>query len=271
MTRLPLLLLALTCSLVALSPAGAAPGVAKTRPITIYAAASLSDVLTTIGHDWSAATGSPAPVCSFDASSRLAKQIAEGAPADLFISADEAWMDFLADTALIDSASRTDLVGNTLVCVVNATDGLKIEAATDLTRDDVGHIALAGETVPAGKYAQAALKAAGVWDSIQDRIVRGDNVRTVLAYAATGEVDAAVVYATDARVEPKVKLAFTFPEDSYPRILYPAALIQNQLTARPKAAASFLDYLESDAARDRFAAAGFTILPRHGETEMGTL
>jgi molybdate transport system substrate-binding protein len=220
--------------------------------LRIVAAVSLSDVLPQIGADWTAATGQPVTF-TFDATSRLAKQVESGLPADVFVSADEAWMDFLAERSLIRPDTRRDLLGNSLVVVVPAT-GAPGQPALDGPQDllQVGRVGVAGENVPAGRYARAAL--AKQWDALAPRVVSGDSVRTVLGWVAKGEVQAGVVYATDARAEPDVQVASRFPPGSHPPIVYPAAVTTT--ASDPEAAAAFLEYCAGPG-WPRFEAAGF--------------
>lgn len=234
-------------------PATAAP---KAKPVTVFAAASLTDVLPQIAEAYRG-SGGGLVTFSFDASSRLAPQIEQGAPADLFISADEDWMDYLADKKLLVANTRVDLLGNTLACVVppNASWIPSGPAALDDTR--LKHMALAGETVPAGKYAEAALKHAGVWDALQPRVVRGSNVRAALAYVTGGEAEAGVVYFTDAKASTS-KLAFTFDANSHPPIRYPVAVVRR--SKHQGEARKFLEYLQGTEARAFFEAAGFEVL-----------
>ena len=227
-------------------------------PITVLAASSLTESLQKVAAAWTA-KGHPAVTLSFDASSRLAKQIEAGAPVDAFFSADNDWMDYLDTRGLIDRPTRVDLLGNTLVAVVPVGSGLVLDDAAGLGQSGVQHLALAGESVPAGKYARAALSSLGGWDALEDRVVRGDNVRTVLGWVASGEAEAGVVYATDARVEPRVQVAFTFPRASYPPIVYAATVVAGAVHA--KEAAAFLVYCRSAEGMAVFAAAGFTPPP----------
>jgi molybdate transport system substrate-binding protein len=225
---------------------------AHAAPITVLAAASLTESLSRVAAAWTA-NGHPAVILSFDSSSKLAKQVEAGAPADVYFAADSAWMDYLASRALVDRATRVDLVGNRLVAVVPAGSALLIGAAPDLVR--VQHLALAGESVPAGRYARAALGTLGVWEAVKARVVIGDNVRTVLTWVAAGEAEAGVVYATDARIDPKVKVAFGFPEASHPPIVYPAAVIR--ASSHAEDAGAFLAYCASGEGMAVFVAAGF--------------
>ncbi len=223
----------------------------------VLAAASLTDVLPKVGEAW-AHTGHAAPRFSFDASSRLAKQIEAGLAADVFVSADLDWMDYLDQRKLLTAGSRSVIAGNRLVVVLPTASTLTFADASPLASPAVRHLALAAETVPAGKYARAALAWAGVTKAVEPKVVSGENVRTVLAWVATGEADAGIVYSTDARAEPRVKAAYTFPVTAHPPIVYPAALLAG--AADPTTARSFLDFLKSAAARPIFEAAGFTWL-----------
>lgn len=239
---------------------GLRPAVAAPAPLVVLAASSLTETLQQVGAAWTA-QGHPAVTFSFDASSRLAKQVEAGAPADAFFSADTEWMDYLAQRGRIDPATRVDLVGNELVVVVPA-GGPAVASAAELARPEVRHLALAGENVPAGRYARAALASLGVWEAVQARVVSGDNVRTVLGWVASGEADAGVVYATDVRVAPTARVAFRFPPSSHPHIVYPAAVVMG--AAHAADAADFLAYCRSPAGMAVFTAAGFQAVPPGG-------
>lgn len=227
---------------------------APAAPLTVLGAASLTESLGKVAQAWQAKGNGPVTL-SFDSSSRLAKQVEAGVPADAFFSADLEWMDWLERRGLLVESTRVTLLGNSLVAVVPAGATLVPKDARALTSPAVRRLALAGEAVPAGKYARDALAALGAWGSVQDRVVSGDNVRSTLAWVARGEVDAGVVYATDARVEPKVKVAFTFPASSHAPITYPAAVLAG--SARKDDAKRFLAYCQSSEALGVFAAAGF--------------
>lgn len=244
-------------ALLSLAPAPRPAG-AEAPAVVVLAASSLTETLNKVARAWTA-RGHPRVTLSFDASSRLAKQIEAGAPADAFFSADEAWMDYLAGKGLIDPATRANLLGNRLVAVLPKRSALQVAGASDLGRPEIGRLALAGENVPAGRYARAALTTLGAWEPVRERVVSGDNVRAVLSWVARGEADAGVVYATDARVEPAVKLAFTFPVSSHPAIVYPAAVVQG--SARAADAADFIRYCRSAEGMAVFLAAGFTAPP----------
>jgi molybdate transport system substrate-binding protein len=236
-------------------PEPAEPPVLPQRvELTALAAASLTDVLPTVAAAWKAADGADV-VFSFDSSSKLAKQVEAGAPADLVFFADTDTMNSLDSKNLLAGGTRRDLLGNQLVLVVPQAASWSPGSAADLTSASLVHLALAGEHVPAGKYGRAALETAGVWTSVEPRIVRGDNVRTTLAWVIRGEAEAAVVYATDARVEPAVKTAFVFPADSHPPIVYPAAVVA--ASTHVDQAKVFLDFCASPIGMEIFAQAGF--------------
>jgi molybdate transport system substrate-binding protein len=228
--------------------------------VTVFAAASLQDVLKDEARDFTATTGIPVKF-SFDASSTLARQIEQGAPADLFASADLDWMDYLAKRNLIDPKTRVNLLSNRLV-VVAPTDSpigeLKLDRASIEAALGAGRLATgAVESVPVGRYAKAALRKLGLWDALQSRIAPADNVRAALAYVARGEAPLGIVYATDAAADPKVKIVATFPRESYPPIIYPFAVTTQ---AKSDGAARFLAYLQSTSAHAAFAARGFTFV-----------
>jgi molybdate transport system substrate-binding protein len=225
--------------------------------ITVLAAASLTDVLPKVGELWTAVTGQHATFV-FDASSRLAKQIEAGAPADVFISADEEWMDWAAERSLVRTDTRKDLLGNSLVAVVPAGASFVPGSAAELVDPRIAHLALAGESVPAGKYARTTLGTLGVWDGVSARVVDGDSVRTALGWVARGEAEAGIVYGTDARVEPGVQVAFAFPPDSHPPIVYPGAVVK--AAQHPEQAAAFLEFLPKGG-KDVLRDAGFAVLP----------
>ena len=250
---MPRLLRVLACLL--LLPFAAGPARAA-APVLVFAAASLRDALD------AAVAAYPAGGVnvSYAGSSTLAKQIEAGAPAELFISADTDWMDYLAQRARIDATSRVTLLGNDLVLIaapsfagdLAVAPGFPLAAALG-----TGLLSVAAtDSVPAGRYARAALQSLGVWDSVASKLAQSDNVRTALQFVARGETPLGIVYATDARVEPAVRVLGTFPQDSHPPILYPAALIPG---ASPDARA-FLDFLATAPARKIFEAAGFRVV-----------
>ena len=221
--------------------------------LVVLAASSLTEGLEAAASAWTAKGNLPVTL-SVDASSRLARQVEAGVPADVFFSADLEWMDHLERAGRIDPPTRRSLLGNTLVVVVPSASTLSVRAPADLAR--VEHLALAGENVPAGRYARAALSKLGAWDAVKGRVVSGDNVRTVLGWVAGAEAEAGVVYGTDARVQPKVRVAYTFPPDAHPPIVYAAAVVQGAPHAAE--AKSFLEYCASPAGMALFVRAGFT-------------
>ena len=223
----------------------------------VLAAASLTDVLPQITEPWSnGADGMPVELV-FDATSRLASQIEAGAPADVFLSADREWMDALEGKGLLLADTRHDLLGNRLVVVV-AKDAATAPADADALRG-IDRLALAGASVPAGKYARASLESLGVLPDLAPKIVEGDNVRTALAWVAKGEADAAIVYATDARIEPALRIAFELPAASHPAIVYPIAALAH--SEHPASARDFVAHTRSEAAQTIFRTAGFAPPP----------
>jgi len=234
--------------------------------LLVLAAASLTDVLPRVAARWEEVGGMPVRF-SFDATSRLAPQVLQGVPADLFFSADEAWMDWVAESGGIEEESRVSLLANELVLVVPEGAEFRPLDAGGLVSPELGHLALAGENVPAGRYGQAALESTGVWGSVEGRVVRAGNVRGALEWVARREVDAAVVYRTDAMAEPRVSVAFTFPDDSHPPITYPAAVVRG--APERDAARRFLAFCRTPEAREVFQGEGFLIPGVTGSTPEG--
>jgi molybdate transport system substrate-binding protein len=228
--------------------------------VVVFAAASLKNALDAANAQWQTDTGKKV-VVSYAASSALAKQIEQGGPANVFISADLEWMDYLAKKDLIDPASRSNLFGNRLVLIApkGKASPLEIKTGFDLAkvvgdgRLAVGQV----ESVPAGKYAKAALSNLGVWDSVAGKLAQTENVRAALALVAHGEAAAGIVYQTDAAADKAVEIIGTFPEDSHPPIIYPGALTKSGANEN---AASLLNFLKSEKAKPFFEAQGFTIL-----------
>lgn len=236
------------------------PPPAEKTSAVVYAAASLTDVLEAIG-DLYAAEGHAKPRFSFAGSSALARQLEQGGQADIFISADEDWMDYVAEKSLIDPATRASLLTNVLVIVAPARAPFTLELANgmDLVRAlNGGKLALADpESVPAGKYAREALTHFGVWESVEASIARTDNVRAALRFVETGDAAAGIVYATDARAAgDAVVVVATFPGPSHTPITYPVALLRGRSDGPGK---DFLAFLSSDQARKAFADAGFGV------------
>src|SRR5262249_37151390 len=232
---------------------------ARAADITVFAAASLTNVLQDIGKGYEAKTHNHV-VFSFAASSTLAKQIEGSSGADIFMSADTDWMDYLDSRGLIDHPTRKNLLGNSLVLVAPADSNTTIDVADHfplLAALQGGRLSMADpDSVPAGKYGRTALIALGVWSTVQDHIVSAENVRVALAYVARKEAPLGIVYKTDAMSEPKVKVVGTFPENSHQPIVYPEALTKGAQAG----AKDFLAYLSSPDARAAFEKAGFTIL-----------
>ncbi|MCV6586215.1 MAG: molybdate ABC transporter substrate-binding protein [Marinibacterium sp.] len=230
---------------------------AQAEALTVFAAASLGDLLEDIADDWTAETGQGV-VISPAGSSLIARQVAQGAPADLVILANHDWMDWLQARGAIDSDSRFDWLGNRLVVVAPADASLSdLDMGDPQAWQDAlgpGRLAMALTTaVPAGIYGRAALTDLGVWPVLAPRLAEADNVRAALAWVAAGAAPLGVVYATDAQAEPRVAVVATLPADSHPPIRYPAAL-------RPdagQAARDFLTYLQGPDARAHAAAHGF--------------
>ena len=229
--------------------------------ITVLAAASLSDVLPEIERSYEAATHQKV-VFSFAASMTLARQIEATAGADVFISADIPSMNYLDMRGLIIRQSRRDLLENNLVLIAPADSRVTMQITPGFKLADAlhgGRLAM-GEpaSVPAGRYAQTALMKLGVWDSVSQHLALGEDVRATLAYVARGEAPLGIVYSTDARIEPRVRVVATFPGNTHDPIVYPVALVKD---AKP-AAGAFLNFLQGPQAREAFERAGFTVLQR---------
>jgi molybdate transport system substrate-binding protein len=230
---------------------------AADRMLTVFAAASLTDVLQQVGDAYTTETGRPVRF-SFASSSALARQIESGAPADVFMSADLEWMDYLQTRKLLMAETRINIATNELVLVapVKSTTRLRIAPGFSLAKalGKSGRLATGDpESVPVGKYAKAALTQLGVWESVKDRLVPADNVRTALNFVALGEAPLGIVYATDAKGESKVRVVDVFPASSHVPILYPVAATISAGTN----AGDFLRFLRSSKARALFQKAGF--------------
>jgi molybdate transport system substrate-binding protein len=238
----------------------AGPAAAQTNDVLVFAAASLKNALDDVNAQFKSATGKHANI-SYAASSTLAKQIESGAPADVFISADLDWMDYLAKHNLIKPSTRKNVLGNALVLVAPKDSAQQITIAAGFPLAKLlagGKLAMADTAaVPAGKYGKAALEKLGVWSSVESQIAQAENVRAALALVARKEAPFGIVYQTDAAAEPNVKVVGIFPEDTHPPIIYPIALTANSSNAD---AASFLAYIESAKARPLFEKQGFTVL-----------
>lgn len=231
----------------------------KGGEVTVFAAASLQNAFEDLGRLHQQRTGRPVKF-SFAASSALARQIEQGAPAAVFASADEQWMDYLAQRNLIVADTRKSLLGNRLVLVVPAanTSNVELKPGFDfaaLLGKDGRWVTGDPSNVPVGRYAQEALTKLGAWEFAQTRLVRAENVRVALAFVERGEAVAGVVYQTDAAVSQKVRIAASFPEDSHKPVTYPVAAIARHDSP---AARDFLRTLESAEAREIFRKFGFT-------------
>lgn len=228
--------------------------------VTVFAAASLKNALDAINGEWLRQTGKEATV-SYAASSALAKQIEQGAPADVFISADLAWMDYLADRKLIKAGTRSNLLGNRIVLVSGKSDARAVEIAPGLDLGGLlgdGRLAMgAVDSVPAGKYGKAALEKLGLWPSVATRVAGAESVRAALLLVSRGEAPYGIVYRTDAAADANVKVVGTFPEDSHPPIIYPMAITADSRNAD---AAAYLEFVRSPKAAALFQAEGFTVL-----------
>jgi molybdate transport system substrate-binding protein len=256
--KLTRLLAALAAAVTVAAVPQAAP--AQDKPILVFAAASMNNALDDVDAAFTKTTGIKV-VASYAASSTLMKQIEQGAPADVFVSADLKWMDYGAQRGLINNDNRVDLLGNRLVLIApkdSKVDNVTIAPGFDLaTLAGGGRIATGDvRAVPAGLYAKAALEKLGVWAAVEPKLAMAESVRAALTLVARGEAPLGIVYETDAKVEPRVKIVGVFPEDSHPPIVYPAAL-----TAKAAAAAAqYLAFLRSRAAKSIFESYGFTYL-----------
>ncbi len=225
--------------------------------VTVYAAASLKDALDDLARQFEAASGNKV-VAVYAGSNTLAKQIESGAPADVFISADLDWADYLESRKLLRAGSRVNLVGNELVLVAPAasTSALRIAPNFPLAAAlGGGKLAMANpDSVPAGKYGKQALEALGVWGAVERQIVRADNVRAALTFVARGEAPFGIVYKTDALAEKGVRIVDVFPQRSHAPIVYPAAIVA---ASKSPDAAALSDFLRAEAARATWRKYGF--------------
>jgi molybdate transport system substrate-binding protein len=229
--------------------------------ILVFAAASLTDVIQAI----SAAYEKTAHVkvkSSFDSSSVLSRQIEAGAPADVFFSADTAWMDYLQSRELIQPTSRKNVLGNRLVLIAPAESQIQLKIAPHFPLAAAlgnGHLATGDpDSVPVGRYARSALTTLGVWDEIAPRLARAENARVALLYVARGEAPLGIVYASDALADKRVRVVDTFPADTHEPIVYPLALTKSAKSQ----AAGFVAYLTGPQGHDIFVKYGFTVLAR---------
>ncbi len=232
------LLLAWACAL------AWSPSLARAQEVTVMAAASLTDAMKELGAAW-AAQGHPAPRFVFAASSALARQIEQGAPAGIFASADEPWADYLQERNLLVPGTRSSPLGNQLVLIAPADQpgDVALTPGVDLLArlGPSGRIATGDPaSVPVGKYAQAALISLGIWDKVAPRVARAENVRAALLLVERGEAPLGIVYATDAAASKGVRVVGTFPEDTHPPVTYPFALLKGGDTPEARALLAFL-------------------------------
>lgn len=243
-----------------LASAGLAPASAEDRTITVFAAASMKNALDEVDAAYTAKTGAKFSV-SYAASSVLARQIEQGAPADVFVSADTDWMDYAISKKTVDERTRVNLLGNSIVLI--APKDSKIDNVTIAQGFDLAKLAGDGKiatgdvkSVPAGKYAKAALTSLGAWQAAEPKFAMAESVRAALTLVARGEANLGIVYSTDAKVEPGVKIVGTFPPESHPAIVYPVAA-----TTNAKAGTNgYLAFLRSSAAKSILEKYGFKFL-----------
>jgi molybdate transport system substrate-binding protein len=225
-------------------------------PVTVFAAASLKNAMDDVIKAFTARTHIPARA-SYAASSALARQIEQGAPADVFVSADVDWMDYVAQRNLIAPASRRNLLSNHLALIAPADSKIALRIAPGMPLAAAlgsGRLAIAGPDVPAGRYGQASLTALGVWPSVEDKLAQAESVRAALAFVARGETPLGIVYDTDAKVEPKVRIVGLFPDAIHPPIIYPAATVA---ASRNPGNAEFMRFLQGREAVAVFHRYGF--------------
>lgn len=231
------------------------------KEVVIFAAASLKNALDEAAAAWAKETGKPAPKISYAASNALAKQIEQGAPADIFMSADLDWMDYLAGKNLIRPETRVSLLANRIALITPAaspaniklTPGVDLSAALGTGKLAMGNV----EAVPAGKYGKTALEKLGGWEKVKANVAQADNVRAALLLVARDEAPLGIVYTTEAAAEPRVKVIATFPEETHPPIIYPVAVLKDSINPD---APGFLTWLRSAGPKAAFEKQGFTVL-----------
>lgn len=233
---------------------------AQGRDVVVFAAASLRNALDAVSAQWLKETGKKVTI-SYAASSALAKQIEQGAPAQVFVSADRDWMDYVEAKGLIMAGTRSNLLGNRIVLIAPKDKAQHIEIKTGFDLAGIlgdGRLAMANfDSVPAGKYGKAALEKLGVWPTVSNKTAQAENVRAALLFVSRGEAPAGIVYQTDAAADQNVRIIGTFPENTHPPIIYPIALTANG--THPDVSA-FLSYIRSTGAKPLFEAQGFTVL-----------
>ena len=236
----------------------AAPALAD--EVVVFAAASLKNALDAVAADYEAATGNTVTI-SYGGSNALAKQIIEGAPADIFVSAAETWMDKVEKAGLVVDGSRTDLLGNTLVLVAYGKDAAPVEIGPGFDLAGLlgdGKLSMAMvESVPAGQYGKEALETLGIWAAVAPAVAQSENVRAALALVSAGEAPFGIVYASDVLSAGNVTVVGTFPADSHKPIVYPGALLTGAADAADRA---FFEALSIEAGDAKFAGQGFVIL-----------
>ena len=249
-------------SLLVLIAGSLAPSLARAQEnagLTVFAAASLKESLDEAASAYQKQTGIRVRV-SYAASSALARQIEQGAPADVFFSADLEWMDYLQARNKLDIDTRRSLLGNQLVLVAPKASTVQVDLkrpATLLAALGGGRLAVGQtQTVPAGKYAKASLESLSLWNGVKARLAESDSVRAALMLVARGETPLGIVYASDAKAEPAVRVVATFPEASHPPIVYPVAALRGAQSAR---ATAFVQWLASPAADAIFQRRGFAV------------
>lgn len=237
----------------------ASPAVAQTKPPLVLAAASLQESMNAAADAW-AKRGHSRPILSFAASSALARQIAAGAPADIFVSADEPWMDDIAQKGLVRAGTRRSFLTNRLVLIAPAGTKMRFSIGRNMPLARAlgdGRLAMADtEAVPAGKYGKAALVSLGVWDAVSAKVARAENVRAAMLLVDRGAAPLGIVYATDARSDPGVRVVGLFPASSHPPITYPLALLTASTSPD---AEGFRRFLLSGAGRAIFVRHGFGV------------
>ena len=248
-------------ALLSASLLASAPASAQSNDVLVFAAASMKNALDDIAKQWQAEAGKTVKV-SYAASSALAKQIEQGAPADLFISADSDWMNYVAGKSLIKTATRVDLLGNRIVLVASKDNKVALKIAPNFNLAGAlgnDRLAMANvESVPAGKYGKAALEKLGVWGAVEKKVAQADDVRATLLLVSRGEAPLGIVYQTDAAADANVKIVDSFPADSHPAIIYPASVLAS---SKNPDAESFLAYMRSAKAKPLFEKQGFSVLP----------
>jgi molybdate transport system substrate-binding protein len=237
-----------------------APAIAA-ADVTVFAAASLKEAMDEQAKQFEAGTGNKV-VVSYGASNALARQIESGAPADIFISADLDWMNYVGERNLLAPNTRFDLLRNTLVLIAPASSKVALRIAPNFglaaALGGQEKLAMANpDSVPAGKYGKSALEKLGVWGSVEKQVARAENVRAALALVSRGEAPFGIVYSTDALSDKGVRIVDAFPADSYPPIVYPAALL---VSSKSLAARSLLEYLRSASARPVWEKYGFGLV-----------